>query len=111
KIDFRENFRDVRFSTFTTISAKPGCPLTLFDHLVGTQQESLWDSYAERLCRCKIDDQLESGRLFDRKVGGLCPLQNLVDEVGCTPEQVGRLGSVTHKASRSKKLTERVGRR
>src|ERR1700730_4137089 len=81
-----------------------------FDHLVCPQQESLPDCYAERLCSCKIDDQLESGRLFDRKVGRLCPLQNLVDEVGCTPEQVGRLGSVRHKASRSKKLTESVSR-
>jgi len=42
----------------------------LFDHLVGTQQESFRDCYAERLCRCEINDELEGGRLFDRKVSG-----------------------------------------
>jgi hypothetical protein len=42
----------------------------LFNHLVGAQQESFRDCYAKRFCRCKIDDELEGGRLFDRKVSG-----------------------------------------
>ena len=82
----------------------------LFNHLVCPQQECLRDCYAECFCRCKIDDQFESGRLFDRKVSGLRPLQDFIDEVGCAPEQVSILGSVRHKATRSKKFTVRVGR-
>jgi hypothetical protein len=40
----------------------------LFDHLVGGGEQCLRDAEAERLCRLKIDDQLEFCWLFDREV-------------------------------------------
>jgi hypothetical protein len=40
----------------------------------------------------RSDDQLEFGRLFDRDVGWLCPAQNLVDQLGGSPEYVREVG-------------------
>ena len=43
---------------------------TLFDHLVGAQQDSFRNCYPECFFRCQVDDQLESSRLLDWKVPG-----------------------------------------
>ena len=51
----------------------------LFDHLVGAEQERFRDCQPEGLGGRQIDDEIESGRLLDRDVGGLCAAQNLVD--------------------------------
>ena len=59
-----------------------------FDHLVGAQQECLWDREAERLDGCQIDDKLELGRLLDRKVSGFSPFENFVDKVGRMSELI-----------------------
>jgi hypothetical protein len=58
----------------------------LSDHLVGAQQERFGDRQAERLGGREIDDEVELGRLLDRKVARLRPSQNLIDIVGGTPE-------------------------
>jgi hypothetical protein len=55
---------------------------TLFDHLVGAGEQCRWHNDAKRLCGLQIDHQLELGRLFDRQVGRLRTLENLVDEDG-----------------------------
>jgi hypothetical protein len=34
----------------------------------------------ERLRRLQVDDEFEPGGLFDRQIGGLCALEDLVDE-------------------------------
>jgi hypothetical protein len=53
----------------------------LLDDLVGAQQERLWHRQPDRLGGREIDDQLEFSRLLDRDIGGLGPMQNLVDEL------------------------------
>jgi hypothetical protein len=45
----------------------------LFDHLVGAGEQRRRHLDAERLRGGQIDNQLELGRLLDRKVGGLRP--------------------------------------
>ena len=52
-------------------------PFNSFDHLVGAGQQRRRHLDAERLRGGQIDNQLELGRLLDRKVGGLRPPQNL----------------------------------
>jgi hypothetical protein len=44
----------------------------LLNHLIGAQQERLGDGWAEHLGRLEIDDQIELGRLLERKIAGLC---------------------------------------
>jgi hypothetical protein len=47
--------------------------------LVGAEHQRLRHGGAERFCRLEIEEQIESGGLLDRRVGGLCPFQYLVD--------------------------------
>src|SRR6202047_452309 len=60
----------------------------LFDHLVGAQKEGLRNVEAERFGGRQVDDQLELGRLLDRNVGGLRPLEDLVNKVARAPEHI-----------------------
>ena len=52
------------------------------------------NSKPERLGGLEVDDQLEFGRLLDRDVGGLRPAQNLIDQLGSAPKQIGKAWSV-----------------
>ena len=56
------------------------------DHLVGAQQERLWDFEAEGFCSGQIDDEIEFGRLLDWDVARLRPAQNLVSNVAGAAE-------------------------
>src|ERR1700724_1988259 len=49
---------------------------SLFDHFIGYGEQLIWHSQAERLRDFEIDDELKFGRLHDRQVGRLRPLQN-----------------------------------
>ena len=42
-------------------------------------QKRRWQVEAERLRHDQVNDEVELGRLLDRKIGGLRPQQNLVD--------------------------------
>src|SRR5262245_24123630 len=55
---------------------------TLFDRLVGPQQNGLRDRQPERLRRLEVDHQLELGGLFDGEIGGLGALQDFVHVAG-----------------------------
>jgi hypothetical protein len=57
-----------------------------FDHLVGAQQERLWDFEVEGLCGGQIDDEIEFGWLLDWDVARLRPAQNLVSNVAGAAE-------------------------
>jgi hypothetical protein len=48
---------------------------SLFDHLIGTQQQVGGNFMADGFCGLQIDDQLELGWLFDREIGRLCAAQ------------------------------------
>src|SRR6516165_11378003 len=49
----------------------------LFDHLVGEREDIVGDFQSERPRGPQVDYQLEFGRLMDRQLRGLGPLQNL----------------------------------
>src|SRR3984957_15608700 len=57
----------------------------LFDHIIRAGKQRRWNGEAERLCSPEVDNQLKLGGLFDRKVGGLGTLQDLVDVEGGPP--------------------------
>src|SRR4051794_26296909 len=57
--------------------AEAGIGLPLLNNLVGARQQRLRHSQAERLGRLHVDDQLECGRLLDRKVGWLGTLEDI----------------------------------
>jgi hypothetical protein len=80
-------------------------------HLIGAHQERLRDCQPERLGGCKIDDEIELGRLLDRNFAGLRPAKNLVDIIGGASEQVRDVWSVGHQTSHFDVLTEIVNRR
>jgi len=48
---------------------------SLFDHLVGGGEQRLWNGESERFGGLEIENQLEFGRLYDRKIGGFSPLR------------------------------------
>src|SRR5262249_57359889 len=50
----------------------------LFDDLVRSPQHRLRDRQPESLRGLQIDDQLEFGGLFDRKIGGLVPREDVL---------------------------------
>lgn len=50
---------------------------SLFNHLVGTGEQSLWHREAERLGGFGIDDQFEIRRLKHRQIGGLGAAEDL----------------------------------
>ena len=63
-----------------------------FDYLVGAGEQRRWHGEVERLSSLEIDDQLELGRLLDRKIGRISTFQNLIDK-GCrATEQMVRAG-------------------
>src|SRR4029077_3841163 len=69
--------------------ARSGSWLTsLLDDLVGAGEDRLGDRQAERLGGLQVDDQLECGRLLDRQIGWLGPLQDLFDIAGGLPPQL-----------------------
>src|SRR5215472_8724240 len=84
---------------------------TLFDHLVGAQQERLWDSEAEGFCGGQIDDEVEFGRLLDRNVAWFHPAQNLVRNVTGASKHVWTVSSIGHQTSRFEIIPRAVHRR
>jgi len=44
-------------------------------HLVGGGEQRLWNGESERFGGLEIENQLEFGRLYDRKIGGFSPLR------------------------------------
>src|SRR5215472_12030721 len=86
-------------------------PFTSFDHLVSAGEQRRRHFQAERLCSRQIDDEIEFGRLLDRKVGWLRPTQNLVDKVASTPEQIWEVWSIGHQAARFDVVPRPVHRR
>ena len=60
---------------------------------------------AERLRGLEIDDQLELGRLLDRKVARPCAFEYPVDVMGHAPRHVEEPHAVGHQAAREREFT------
>jgi hypothetical protein len=58
---------------------------SLFNYLVGAGEQRRRHFQANRLRHDQVNDEVELGRLLDRKIGGLRPAQNLVDQIAGTP--------------------------
>jgi hypothetical protein len=58
------------------------------------QQRRRRDGEAERLGGLEVDDELELGRLLDGEIGGLCALEDLVDERCCATPELYRVSTV-----------------
>jgi hypothetical protein len=54
---------------------RPIADIASFDHFVGDGEDSRRDGQAKRLGGLKVDDKLELGRQYDRKVSWLFPLR------------------------------------
>ena len=71
-------------SAFANCGRAAGCN-DLLDHLVGAGEQRRRHFQANRLRHDQVNDEVELGRLLDRKLGGLRPPQNLVDQVAGAP--------------------------
>jgi hypothetical protein len=60
----------------------------LLNDLVRPQQNRLRDREAERLGGLEVKSEVQQHRPLDRKVRGLCPLEDLVNVARCTAEQI-----------------------
>ena len=83
---------------------------SLFDQLVGSDDQQLRDLQAECLRGREIDDQIELGRLFDRDVGRLGPAQYFVDVLGTSPVQILLVCGIGHEAPRGDQLSSAMHR-
>ena len=77
--------RDVRF--VPKADSCTAAKTVLFDDLVGEHQEIMWHFDPKRPGRFEINDEVEFGRLLHRDVAGLGPAQNLIDQLGGSPNQ------------------------
>ena len=62
------------------------CAYPSLDHLIRPPQQRRGDRQAEGLRGLEVDDEIELVGLLNGEVGGLRPLENLVDQVACAPE-------------------------
>src|SRR3984893_3771192 len=79
-----KGFRVVPFGDLSRCSKV----LPLLDDLVGDRYQVVRDHQPKRLRGFEIDQKLEFRRLFDRNVGGLGTLQDLVNNLGSPTEHL-----------------------
>src|SRR3954447_23773510 len=83
---------------------------SLFDDLIGGDQQTRWNCQAKCLRRFAVDDSFELRRRLHRKVSGFCTAQDAVDK-GCPlARQIDEVSPVTHETARYDENTERVNR-
>src|SRR5262245_55201939 len=70
---------------------------SLSDHVISAGENRRWNRYTKRLCGLEVDKKLKFRGLFNRKIGGLCPLQDLVDERACASVQSRHVRSISCK--------------
>src|SRR5216684_6169112 len=79
-----------------------------FDHLVSLGKQRGRHGEAERIRGPAIYDEFELGRLLDREVGGLGPLQDLVHESGSAPVEDDEARAVGHQAPIVRELAKAI---
>jgi hypothetical protein len=73
----------------------------LFDHLVGTCEQRLWNDQPKRLSGLEINHHFVLGRRLHRKVGRLRTLEDAINVTGRAPVWVDRIGPVGDEAAGS----------
>src|SRR5262245_58845594 len=83
---------------------------SLFDDLIGGDQQARRNCQAKRLRRFAVDDSFELRRRLHWKVSGFCTAQDTVD-IGCPlSSQIGEVSPVVHETARCDENTGRVNR-
>src|SRR5581483_132989 len=80
----------------------------LFDHLICAHKQRWWNVETKFLRSFYVDQQLELGRPFYRKVSRFGSLEYLVHVVACAAEQVGCIGTVDHQSPAKSIVSEEV---
>src|SRR5262249_14277969 len=84
---------------------------SLFDDLIGGDQQARWNCQAKCLRRFAVDDSFELRRRLHRKVSGFCTAQDAVDK-GCPlSRQIDEVSPVIHETASCDENTDRVNRR
>ena len=58
-----------------------------FDHVISAGENRRWNRYTNRLGGLEVDKKLKFRGLLNRKIGGACPFEDLVDERTCAAVQ------------------------
>jgi hypothetical protein len=70
-----------------------------FDHLVGAGEKRRRKIESDCLCRPKIHDQFELGRLFDRELSRFCSAQNFYSLPCQLPENFSEARTVSKQSA------------
>src|SRR5262245_29496414 len=81
----------------------PHSPFFSLDHLIRPRQHIGRNRQADLICRFQIYHKVELGRLLDRQISGLCPLQNLLDKGGRSAGQLGSVCPIRHEPTSVRK--------
>jgi hypothetical protein len=77
--------------------ARTGNPAASLDDFVGRGQQRRRNGEAEGFGGLEVDDQLETRRLLDRQIAGLCAFQDLVDVADRAAEIIEEIRSIREK--------------
>src|SRR5258706_6003222 len=65
-----------------------------FDLVISAAENRRWNRYTNRLGGPEVDKKLKFRGLLNRKIGGVCPFEDLVDERACASVQARHLWSI-----------------
>src|SRR5260221_1407360 len=85
-------------------------PLSI-NKLTEAMEIMAWHRKPERLGGREINDQIEFHWLLDRNLSGLCPAQDLIDEISGTSPHTRPVRSIGHQTTRFDVLSHAVQRR
>src|ERR1017187_10409963 len=83
---------------------------SLFDYLVGGDQQAWRHSQAERLRRFQVDDRFVLGRCLHRKVARLSAAQDAVDVGRSPPKLIDAISAVAYETTSRDEERVRVDR-
>src|SRR5271167_1572977 len=67
---------------------------SLFDHVISAGEKRRWNRYTNRLSGPEVDKKLKFRGLLNRKIGGVYPFEDLVDERACASVQLRHVRSI-----------------
>ena len=76
----------------------------LLDHVIRSQQQGRRDGQAEGVRGLEVQREVQQHRTLDRKIRGLCPLEDLVDLARGTADQIDDIWAIAYEPSCFSKL-------